>query len=56
MLVAALGPVMLRIAGELADGTITVWAGPRTLDDHVLPQLHRTAAEPRVVARICWPS
>lgn len=55
VLVAALGPVMLRIAGELADGTVTWMTGPATLGDHTVPGLTRAAAEagrpaPRVVA------
>lgn len=53
VLVAALGPAMLRLAGELADGTITWMTGPRTLADHIVPAI-RGAAEgrpdPRVVA------
>src|SRR5207249_1234846 len=31
VLIAALAPVMLRLAGEMADGTITWMAGPKTL-------------------------
>ena len=53
VLVGALGPAMLRVAGELADGTVTVWAGPRALADHVVPAVTRAAAgrpDPRVVA------
>jgi len=55
LLVAALGPVMLRIAGELADGTLTWMTGPRTLENHTLPRLREAAKaagrpEPRVVA------
>jgi 5,10-methylenetetrahydromethanopterin reductase len=55
LLVAALGPVMLRLAGELADGTVTWMTGPRTLREHTVPSI-RAAAEragrpaPRVVA------
>jgi alkanesulfonate monooxygenase SsuD/methylene tetrahydromethanopterin reductase-like flavin-dependent oxidoreductase (luciferase family) len=37
VLLSALGPVMLRIAGELANGTITVWATPATIADHIRP-------------------
>lgn len=44
VLLAALGPVMLRIAGELADGTVTVWTGVRTLATHIVP-LITSAAE-----------
>ncbi|RKT84746.1 F420-dependent oxidoreductase, MSMEG_4879 family [Saccharopolyspora antimicrobica] len=50
LLVSALGPVMLRIAGELADGTITLWAGPRALDEHIVPTISAVAEQPRVVA------
>lgn len=44
VLLAALGPRMLELAGGLADGTITWMAGPRTLATHVVPRL-RAAAE-----------
>jgi F420-dependent oxidoreductase-like protein len=51
VLVAALGPAMLRVAGELADGTITWMTGPRTLADHVVPSITRAAdTPPRIVA------
>jgi F420-dependent oxidoreductase-like protein len=52
VLLAALGPAMLRVAGELADGTVTWMTGPRALDGHVVPRLRRAAAgrpAPRVV-------
>src|SRR5436190_1016423 len=39
VLVAALGPAMLKLAGELADGTATWMTGPRTLADHTVPTL-----------------
>jgi F420-dependent oxidoreductase-like protein len=53
VLVGALGPAMLKVAGELTDGTVTVWAGPRALADHVVPAITKAAAgrpDPRVVA------
>jgi F420-dependent oxidoreductase-like protein len=55
VLVAALGPAMLRLAGELADGTVTWMTGPRTLADHIVPSITRAAEDagrpaPRVVA------
>ena len=55
LLVAALGPVMLRIAGEFADGTVTWMTGPATLADHTVPVLTKATAAagrpaPRVVA------
>ncbi len=45
VLVAALGPAMLRIAGTLADGTITSWVGPKTLASHVIPTITAAANE-----------
>jgi F420-dependent oxidoreductase-like protein len=44
VLVAALGPAMLRVTGELADGTLTWLAGPRILEEHIVPVLTRSAA------------
>jgi F420-dependent oxidoreductase-like protein len=57
VLLAALGPVMLAIAGELADGTVTVWTTPRTIAEHIAPAITRAAAAagrpaPRIVADI----
>lgn len=54
LLVAALGPVMLGIAGRLADGTITWMTGPATIADHIVPKLAAAAQQagrpaPRVV-------
>jgi F420-dependent oxidoreductase-like protein len=55
LVVAALGEVMLGLAGRLSDGTITWMTGPKTLESHTVPTL-RAAAEkagrpsPRVVA------
>ena len=55
VLVAALGPAMLKLTGELADGTITWATGPRTLADHIVPRLNTAASAagrktPRVIA------
>lgn len=44
VLLAALGPAMLRVAGERADGTSTWMTGPTTIGDHVAPSI-RAAAE-----------
>jgi F420-dependent oxidoreductase-like protein len=55
ILIAALGPAMLRVTGELADGTITWLAGPRTLADHIVPILAKAAAgraTPKVIASL----
>jgi F420-dependent oxidoreductase-like protein len=55
LIVAALGKVMLRLAGEMADGTITWMTGPKTLASHIGPRIREAAKaagrpEPRVVA------
>ena len=39
VMVAALGPAMLKLAAELTSGTITWMTGPRTLADHTVPTL-----------------
>ncbi|EIV93063.1 TIGR03564 family F420-dependent LLM class oxidoreductase [Frankia sp. QA3] len=57
VLLAALGPAMLRVAGELADGTVTWMTGPRTLAEHVVPGITAAAAaagrpRPRIVAGV----
>ena len=55
LLSAALGPRMLKLAGELTDGTVTYMTGLQTLENHVIPRI-RSAAEaagnppPRIVA------
>ena len=57
VVLAALGPRMLRIAGSRTDGTITSWVGPRTLDEHIVPSLTKAAADagrpaPRVIVSL----
>jgi alkanesulfonate monooxygenase SsuD/methylene tetrahydromethanopterin reductase-like flavin-dependent oxidoreductase (luciferase family) len=54
LLLAALGPRLLRVAGEVADGTILWMANARALESHVLPRITRAATSagrppPRVV-------
>ncbi len=39
VIIAALGPVMLKLARELADGTITWMVGHRTLGEHIAPSI-----------------
>lgn len=65
VLVAALGPVMLAIAGERADGTILWMADERAVAEHVVPRITKAAGDagrpaPRVVAGVpvclCAPS
>jgi F420-dependent oxidoreductase-like protein len=55
--VAALGPVMLKIAGERADGTVLWMADERAIGDHVAPKITKAAEAagrpaPRIVAGI----
>ena len=54
LIVAALGPAMLKLAGEHADGTITWMTGPKTIESHILPGISAAAkeagrADPRIV-------
>ncbi|NIP14522.1 MAG: TIGR03564 family F420-dependent LLM class oxidoreductase [Pseudomonadales bacterium] len=54
VVVAALGPAMLKIAGELADGTNTWMVGPKTMAEHIIPRISAAADEagrpaPRIV-------
>ncbi|MBL7495103.1 TIGR03564 family F420-dependent LLM class oxidoreductase [Frankia sp. CNm7] len=58
VLLSALGPAMLRLAGEAADGTMTTWAGPGLVESYFVPALARAAASagrpaPTVVAGVC---
>lgn len=57
VLLAALAPVMLRLAGELASGTILWLADERAVADHIVPRITKAAAgagrpAPRVVAGV----
>jgi F420-dependent oxidoreductase-like protein len=57
VLVAALGPVMLRIAGEHADGTSLWMADEKAIAEHIAPRINKAAADagkpaPRIVAGI----
>ena len=57
VLLAALGPVMLRLAGARTDGTILWMADERAVGEHVAPSITQAAeaagrAAPRIVAGI----
>jgi len=43
VLLAALAPAMLRLAGERADGTVLWMTGPATVRDYVAPAINRAA-------------
>ncbi len=54
MVIAALAPRMLRIAGEQADGTFTWMAGPKTIETHVVPRISAGAeAVNKPSPRVC---
>ena len=55
ILLAALAPRMLALAGAEADGTVTWMTGPKTLQNHTVPRISEAAARagrprPRVIA------
>jgi 5,10-methylenetetrahydromethanopterin reductase len=57
VLVAALGPKMLELTGQLADGTATWMTGAKTLAEHTVPTIRRAAEQagrpsPRIVAAL----
>lgn len=43
VMLAALGPKMLELAGSRVDGTLTWMTGPKTLADHPVPTITRAA-------------
>ena len=43
VMIAALGPVMVRLAGERTDGTILWMADERAIGSHIVPTLTRAA-------------
>ncbi len=57
VLVAALAPAMLRLAGRVADGTVTWMTGTKTVAEHIVPTIGAAAHEagrgtPRVVVMV----
>ena len=57
LLVAALGPRMLELAGRAADGTVLWMVGPKTVAGHIAPRIRDAAAKadrpaPRIVAGV----
>ena len=54
VLISALAPRMLRLAGERADGTITWMAGPRAIREHIAPRIGQAAEDSgRDAPRVC---
>jgi F420-dependent oxidoreductase-like protein len=57
VIVAAMGPQMLRLAGRRTDGTILWLVGPKTIEQHIVPTIAAAASEagreaPRVIASV----
>ena len=57
ILIAALGPKMLDLAGREADGTTLWMVGPKTIGAHIAPRIREAASaagrpEPRVLAGV----
>lgn len=57
VVVAALGPQALGVAGARTDGTALAWVGPRTIRDHIAPTIGEAAQRagrksPRIVATL----
>ena len=57
VLLAAMAPVMLRLAGEVADGTLLWMTGAKTVAEHVAPRINKAAADagrpgPQIVASL----
>ena len=57
VVVAALGPQALRVAGTRTDGTTLAWVGPKTIANHIVPGISEAAAKagresPRIIATL----
>jgi F420-dependent oxidoreductase-like protein len=57
VVVAALGPQALRVAGSRTDGTTLAWVGPKTIKNHIVPRISEAAelagrGTPRIIATL----
>jgi len=57
VVMSALAPLMLKAAGEVADGTVTWMVGNKTIRDHTVPTINKAAADagrptPRVIVGV----
>ena len=51
VVVAALGPQMIKLTAELADGTNTWMVGPKTMEEHIIPSFNAAGrTDPEIVA------
>ena len=57
IVISALAPLMLKVAGEVADGTVTWMVGRKTIAEHTAPRINQAAQSagrdaPRVVVAL----
>ena len=57
VVVAALGPQALKVAGTRTDGTTLAWVGPKTVKGHIAPSISEAAVNagrptPRIIATL----
>lgn len=57
VVVAALGPQALKVAGTRTDGTTLAWVGPKTVKEHIAPAISEAAdkagrPQPRIIATL----
>ncbi len=57
LVVAALGPQALKVAGARTDGTTLAWVGPKTIAEHIRPSIEEAAdkagrSKPRIIATL----
>ncbi len=57
VVVAALGPQALRVAGSRTDGTTLAWVGPKTISEHIKPAIDEAASKagrptPRIISTL----
>lgn len=58
VLLAALAPAMLKLAGTLTDGTVTWMTGPSTIAGHIVPSITKaaeSAGRPAPRVAVCLP-
>lgn len=57
VVIAALGPQALRVAGHRTNGTTLAWVGPKTIKEHIAPGIQAAAEKagkptPRIIATL----
>lgn len=57
VVIAALGPQALRVAGHRTNGTTLAWVGPKTIKEHIVPTISEAAdkagkRKPRIISTL----